>query len=224
MSASAIVIEHLTKTFPAIQGIRAFLWPRRSAGVEALRGVTLEVVQGEVFGLLGPNGGGKTTLLEILATNIGLTVAAYVFLARLVVQETLTRWVPTAEGYFPFVLVGMATNGAMFIAFTGLSRSLQLQQPAGLLKPLLMSQTRPEAVLLLSSLYPLVRAVVDLVVYLLVGWVFGGLSLAQANVLGAAVIACLAIVAFGSLGLCTAAFTVLLKYGNPLLWVIAGWM
>ncbi|MBI3327207.1 MAG: ABC transporter permease [Nitrospinae bacterium] len=157
-------------------------------------------------------------LLHLL--NIGLTVAAYVFLARLVVQETLTRWAPTAEGYFPFVLVGMATNGAMFIAFTGLSRSLQLQQPAGLLKPLLMSQSRPEAVLLLSSLYPLVRAAVDLVVYLLVGWVFGGLSLAQANGLGAAVIACLAIVAFGSLGLCAAAFTVLLKYGNPLLWMI----
>ncbi|MBI3327206.1 MAG: ABC transporter ATP-binding protein [Nitrospinae bacterium] len=70
MSATAIVIEHLTKTFPAIQGIGAFLWPRRSAGVEALRGVTLEVVQGEVFGLLGPNGGGKTTLLEILATYL----------------------------------------------------------------------------------------------------------------------------------------------------------
>lgn len=157
-------------------------------------------------------------LLHLL--NIGLTVAAYVFLARLVAQDTLAHWVPTAEGYFPFVLVGMATNGAMVMALTGLSRGLQLQQPAGVLKPLLMSQTRPEAVLLLSSLYPLVRALVDLVVYLLVGWVFGGLSLARANVLGTALIACLAIVAFGSLGLCAAACTVLFKYGSPLLWVI----
>ena len=35
---------------------------------EALRGVTFDVRPGELFGLLGPNGGGKTTLLQILAT------------------------------------------------------------------------------------------------------------------------------------------------------------
>ena len=35
-------------------------------GVEALRGVTFEVAEGEVFGFLGPNGAGKTTTVEIL--------------------------------------------------------------------------------------------------------------------------------------------------------------
>src|SRR5689334_16445563 len=34
--------------------------------VEAVRGVSFEIVQGEVFGLLGPNGAGKTTILETL--------------------------------------------------------------------------------------------------------------------------------------------------------------
>jgi ABC-2 type transport system ATP-binding protein len=34
--------------------------------VEALRGLDLEIRQGECFGLLGPNGAGKTTAIEIL--------------------------------------------------------------------------------------------------------------------------------------------------------------
>lgn len=34
----------------------------------ALSGVSFEVARGELFGLLGPNGGGKTTLFRVLAT------------------------------------------------------------------------------------------------------------------------------------------------------------
>ncbi len=34
----------------------------------ALDGVSFEVAEGEIFGVLGPNGGGKTTLFRILAT------------------------------------------------------------------------------------------------------------------------------------------------------------
>ncbi|QQE11722.1 ATP-binding cassette domain-containing protein [Planctomycetota bacterium] len=36
--------------------------------VEALKNVSFEVKFGEVFGILGPNGGGKTTLFKILST------------------------------------------------------------------------------------------------------------------------------------------------------------
>ena len=34
--------------------------------LEAVRGVSFDIVEGEVFGLLGPNGAGKTTTVEIL--------------------------------------------------------------------------------------------------------------------------------------------------------------
>jgi ABC-2 type transport system ATP-binding protein len=35
---------------------------------EALKGISFSVARGEIFGLLGPNGGGKTTLFRILST------------------------------------------------------------------------------------------------------------------------------------------------------------
>jgi ABC-2 type transport system ATP-binding protein len=56
-----IAIRELRKTFPA-RG-------QKSKGpVEAVRGINLDVGQGEIFGLLGPNGAGKTTTMRMLCT------------------------------------------------------------------------------------------------------------------------------------------------------------
>ena len=46
----ALHIENLEKRYPT--------------GVEALRGVSLDIGEGEFFGLLGPNGAGKSTLIH----------------------------------------------------------------------------------------------------------------------------------------------------------------
>jgi len=41
---------------------------RRFGSVEAVKGVSLEIREGETFGMLGPNGAGKTTTLSMLST------------------------------------------------------------------------------------------------------------------------------------------------------------
>ena len=53
----------LRKAFTSRQG-------REKKIVEAVRGVDLDVAEGEIFGFLGPNGAGKTTTLRMLATLI----------------------------------------------------------------------------------------------------------------------------------------------------------
>jgi branched-chain amino acid transport system ATP-binding protein len=47
--------------------LRASSVSRSFAGVQALRGVTLELHRGEALGLIGPNGAGKSTLVNVLS-------------------------------------------------------------------------------------------------------------------------------------------------------------
>ncbi|MBS1880992.1 MAG: ABC transporter ATP-binding protein [Actinobacteria bacterium] len=66
MSAAALRIENLEKRYPN--------------GVEALRGVSVEIPDGEFYGLLGPNGAGKSTLIHCttgLAQPTGGTIEVF---------------------------------------------------------------------------------------------------------------------------------------------------
>src|SRR5260221_7164599 len=55
------------KTMIQARGL-ARTFKTRTATVEAVRGIDLEVDRGEIVGLLGPNGAGKTTTQRMLAT------------------------------------------------------------------------------------------------------------------------------------------------------------
>ena len=55
----ALQVQNLTKTY--------------SNGVQALKGVSLEVEEGDFFALLGPNGAGKSTLIGIISSLVNAT-------------------------------------------------------------------------------------------------------------------------------------------------------
>lgn len=77
--------------------------------VKALQNVSLKVEQGEIFGLLGPDGAGKTSLFRILTTLI-LPDSGY---ARVVGHDVVTDYtaVRAKSGYMPerFSLYGDLT-------------------------------------------------------------------------------------------------------------------
>src|SRR5471030_482885 len=58
-NGNIIEVKDLVKTYPG--------------GIEAVRGVTFDVKEGEFFGFLGPNGAGKTTTMNMLVNLVKKT-------------------------------------------------------------------------------------------------------------------------------------------------------
>ncbi|MDE1977147.1 MAG: ABC transporter ATP-binding protein [Elusimicrobia bacterium] len=61
MTVPSVAIKGVGHVYPA---------KKKSPAREALKGVSLDVEAGEIFGVLGPNGGGKSTLFKILSTAL----------------------------------------------------------------------------------------------------------------------------------------------------------
>jgi ABC-2 type transport system ATP-binding protein len=72
--ASALSIKDLKKTY--------------GNGVQALKGVSLEIPQGDFFALLGPNGAGKTTIIGITAGLVNKTSGTIEVFGHNVDKET----------------------------------------------------------------------------------------------------------------------------------------
>ena len=84
MAQAMIEVRDLTKTFGA---------------VEAVRGISFRVAQGEIVGFLGPNGAGKTTTMRILAGIFPPTSGEVRIAGRDPAREPLAC--RRAVGYFP---------------------------------------------------------------------------------------------------------------------------
>jgi ABC-2 type transport system ATP-binding protein len=102
-------------------------------GREVVRGVSLDVRDGEIFGLLGPNGAGKTTLLSMLATRIRPTAGDAWVHGKHVLRDVdavrrLLGVAPQEEALYPGLTA--AENLGFFAELYGVPRSARAERIA----------------------------------------------------------------------------------------------
>lgn len=142
-----------------------------------------------------------------------LMVVAYTMLARMFGAAR-------PDGFDPlgFLLVGIAVNGALMTAQTCFAQAIRGAHAAGTIKAVMVTPTPPLTVVALSSVYPVARAVLDVVIWLAGAWICG-VSMGRANVGTAVVVFVLAALAVAGFGFLSAAFAVVFKRGDPILWM-----
>jgi ABC-2 type transport system ATP-binding protein len=98
---------------------------REHAGREVVRGVSLEIREGEIFGLLGPNGVGKTTLLSMISTRLRPTAGDAWVYGKHVTRDVnavrrLLNFAPQEEALYPSLTA--AENLSFFAELYGVPR------------------------------------------------------------------------------------------------------
>jgi len=84
---SALEIKNLSKIF--------------DKGFVAVDGISFSVNENEVFGLIGPNGSGKTTTQRMLTTILSPTSGEIKFGSRIIATEADRYWMRYRIGYVP---------------------------------------------------------------------------------------------------------------------------
>ncbi|APF20559.1 ABC transporter related protein [Caldithrix abyssi DSM 13497] len=84
MNDKPLIVENIEKSF---------------GGVRALRGVSLQLEPGQIYGLIGPDGAGKTTLMRIIVTLLKADAGSVWFLGRNAARDI--TFVRRNIGYMP---------------------------------------------------------------------------------------------------------------------------
>lgn len=114
MCSSCVSILNISKTF---------------GKHEVLKNINLEIQRGEIFGLLGPSGAGKTTLVKQLAgLDVPTAGEIHIFQERMPTLQLVEKLGYMAQSDALYTELTAKENLAFFAALYGLKRKLRQQR------------------------------------------------------------------------------------------------
>ncbi len=151
--------------------------------------------------------------------GIFISTVMFFFVSSLIGNSGAEHLKPYGGNYFSFVLIGIAFYSYLSVSLQSLSRTVREGQMLGTLEALLVTQTEIPTIILSSTIYSFIWATLKVSVYLLLGAFIFGVQMGDANLAGALIILFLTIVSFGSIGIISGSFIMVLKRGDPVSWL-----
>jgi len=148
--------------------------------------------------------------------SIFFSVAVLFFIGKLVGAGNIPSLTAYGGDFTAFLLVGVAMSGYLAVslgAFADVMRNAQVQ---GTLEMMLVSPTSIAVILVASSLWSFLFTTVTVLVYFIAGKAMGMFITGFAPLAAAILILILTIITFSAVGICSAAFIMVFKRGNPL--------
>ena len=160
--------------------------------------------------------------LEFVLSGLGifLSIAIFYFISKLFGQSSVAYLEDYCGNYFPFVFIGIAFSGYLTVALHSFSANLRKEQMMGTLEAMLVTPTKLSVIIASISIWNFVFNSISVFIYLLYGIFVFKVNLTGANLSAAALILILTIISFSGIGIISAAFIMLFKKGDPVVWLI----
>jgi ABC-2 type transport system permease protein len=159
--------------------------------------------------------------LNFILTFVNSTfpVISFFFVSKLIKGTESLSLAGYGGDYFSFALIGIAFTRFFQLAVDTFSGNIKRAQMAGCLEAILSSQTDAKTIVLLSSFYSFFSAGIQLIFMFMIGTVFFGFDLSNINIVSTLIVLVASLLTFISLGIFSAAGTVIFKQGEPIGWL-----
>ena len=142
-------------------------------------------------------------------------IAGFYFLARAVGPD----FRPDGVSYFPFLLVGTSLYGFLLVGTNAFLESVREAQWSGTMEVLMTTSTPGPVIVLLTAISAYGGRIVDLLLYLCLGFLLFPAPIGHPNVPAALVVFVLSLLLAVAFGIGAAAFQVATQKGSALVWV-----